>query len=154
MQIRTAAKQDALLLSRLNVHVQRLHAEAYPNIFRYPEQDDFALSFFEMVLSDPAIHIYIAEDPQPVGYVICRVAHGTGNAFMFARSYLYIDQISVEPDYHGKGIGKALMERADQLAEEHALPMVSLNSWSFNQDAHAFFHSQGYEIYNVRMWKK
>ena len=154
MQIRTAAKQDALLLSRLNVHVQRLHAEAYPDVFRYPEEDDFALSFFEMVLDNPAFHIYIAEDPQPAGYIICKVVHGTGNPFMFARSYLHIDQISVEPDQQGKGIGEALINRADQLAQEEGLPTIDLNSWSFNQDAHAFFHSQGYEIYNVRMWKR
>ena len=154
MQIRTAAKQDAPLLSRLNVYVQQLHAEAYPDLFKPPEQDDFALSFFEMVLDDPAFHIFLAEDPQPVGYVICRVVHSAGNPFMFARSYLYIDQLSVEPDYQGKGIGRALMDRADQLAEEQALPLVSLDTWSFNQGAYTFFHAMGYEIYNVRMWKK
>ena len=154
MKIRPAVKQDARLLSRLNVHVQRLHAEAYPDLFKPPEQDDFALSFFEMVLDDPATYIYIAEDGQPVGYIICRIVHGTGNPFMFARSYLYIDQISVEPDHQGNRIGKALMDRADLMAQEEELSVIHLNSWSFNQDAHAFFHSQGYEIYNVRMWKK
>ena len=154
MQVRSAVKQDARLLSRLNVHVQQLHAEAYPDLFRPPEQDDFALSFFEMVLDDPAIYIFIAEDPQPVGYLMCQVVNTTGNPFMFARSFLQIEHISVEPDHQGKGIGKALMDRANQLAEELALSRISLGSWSFNQQAHAFFHTQGYEIYNVRMWKK
>jgi len=154
MQIRTAAKQDAPVLSRLNVYVQQLHAEAYPDLFKPPEQDDFALSFFEMVLDDPAFHIFLAEDPQPVGYVICRVGHSPDNPLMFARSYLYIDQISVEPDHQGKGIGRALMDRANQLAKDEGLPAIYLNSWSFNEAAHTFFHAMGYEIYNVRMWKK
>jgi len=154
MQIRTAAKQDARLLSRLCVHVQRLHAEAYPDLFKPPEQDDFALSFFEMVLDDPAIYIYIAEDPQPVGYLMCQVVNTTGNPFMFARSFLQIGHISVEPDHQGKGAGKMVMERADQLAAEHAFSMVSLTSWSFNQDAHAFFQARGYKTFNLQMWKK
>jgi len=153
MRIRPAARLDALLLSRLNVHVQRLHAEAYPDLFVFPDQDDFALVFYEMILDDPAVYIFIAESPQPVGYIICRVVHGEGNPFMFARSYLYVDQITVEPGEQGKGIGKALMEHADRLAQEEGLPMIQLNSWAFNQDAHHFFFAQGYEIYNVRMWK-
>jgi ribosomal protein S18 acetylase RimI-like enzyme len=154
MKIRQAGKEDARLLSKLNVYVQRLHAEAYPDLFKLPEQDDFAVSFFEMFLDNPAVTIFIAEDPHPVGYVVCRVVKSEENPFMVARSFLYIDQISVEPEYHGKGIGKALMARAAQLAERESLPKIALDSWDFNQDAHAFFHSQGYEIYNVKMWKR
>lgn len=154
VKIRQAKLEDALLLSRLNRSVQRLHAEAYPELFKYPEQDDFALSFFEMFLDDPEITIYLAEDPHPVGYIVCRVVRRDETPFMFAQSYLYIDQIGVEPEFQGKGIGLALMSRAAQLAERKNLSKISLDSWAFNQKAHTFFKSQGYEISNVKMWKR
>ena len=154
MKIRLAAKEDARLLSRLNVYVQSLHAKAYPDLFKKPDQDDFALSFFEMFLDNPDVHIFIAENPQPAGYLVAREVHTEENPFMVARSYLYIDQISVEPEHQGAGIGRALMARAAQLAEEEGFSMISLDSWAFNQGAHTFFKTQGYEIYNVRMWKR
>ena len=154
MNIRQAKKEDARLLSRLSMSVQRLHAEAFPDVFKFPEQDDYALSAFEKFLADPEVYIYIAEDPQPAGYIICQVLHRTENPFTVARSHLYIDQISVEPDFQGRGIGKALVANAAQLAEQKGLSNITLNSWAFNQKAHTFFQSQGYEIYNVRMWKR
>jgi len=154
MNIRQAKKEDAHLLSRLNGSVQRLHAEAYPERFKYPERDDFALLFFEIFLNDPAITIYLAEDPHPVGYIVCRVVHRDETPFMFAQSYLYIDQIGVAPEFQGRGIGAALMSRAAQLAERGDLTTISLDSWAFNRKAHVFFQSQGFEIYNVRMWKR
>lgn len=154
MVIRLAEKTDVRLLSRLNVHVQRLHAEAYPDIFKSPEEDGFAISFFEMFLENPNGYVFIAEEPEPVGYLVCRVVHSEENPFKVAHSFLYIDQISVEPEYQRSGIGRALLARAAQLAEEHELVSISLDSWAFNQEAHAFFHSQGYEISNVRMWKR
>ena len=154
MKIRQAEIEDARLLSRLCVHVQQLHAEAYPSLFKLPVSDDFALAFFEMILDDPNAYAFIVEDPQPAGYLVCRVMHSEGNPFMNARSFLYIDQISVEPEFQGKGFGKSLLARAAQLAEEENLSSISLDSWAFNQEAHAFFQSQDYEIFNVRMWKR
>ncbi len=154
MNIRKAQEEDAPLLSRLNMHVQLLHADAYPDLFKTPDRVDFALPFFEMFLKDPDVHIYIADDPQPAGYLVCRVVNTQDNPFMFARSYLYIDQISVEPEYQGKGIGKALMKQASRLAEEIELSTIALDSWDFNVEAHAFFQSQGYELFNIRMWKR
>ena len=154
MNIRQAQKEDTHLLSHLNASVQKLHAEEYPELFKYPERDDFALSFFEMFLDDPEITIYLAEDPHPVGYIVCRVVHRDETPFMFAQSYLYIDQIGVEPEFQGREIGVALMSRAAQLADQENLTKISLDSWAFNRKAHAFFQSQGFEIYNVRMWKR
>lgn len=153
MKIRQAKFEDVETLSRLNVHVQRLHAKAYPNLFKMPEQNDFAVPFFESLFEDVNMRIYIAADPIPAGYLVLRIVRREENPFMHPWKFAYIDQISVQPEYQGKGVGKLLMARAAQLAGEENLDFVVLDSWGFNTDAHGFFESVGYDFYNYRMWK-
>ncbi|MBN2044939.1 MAG: GNAT family N-acetyltransferase [Anaerolineales bacterium] len=154
MKIRQAVQEDVEALSRLNAHVQRLHAEAHPDQFKMPEKDDFAVAFFRSMMENPEIFIYIAEEEQPLGYIILRVVHREETPFMVAWDMLYIDQIGVQPEFQGKGVGKALMAQAERQAAQEGLDMVALDSWGFNTQAHDFFHSQGYQEYNLRMWKK
>jgi len=154
MQIRKAVIGDAEVLSKLNVHVQRMHADAYPAMSKQPAGDDFAVPFFNALLTDPEIVIYLAEDQGPLGYIVLRKVRRDENPFMHARKYVYIDQIGVQPEHHRKGVGKALMALSEQLAQEEGLDFVGLDSWDFNAEAHAFFYSQGYQVYNLRMWKR
>ena len=154
MQIRKAQPGDAVLLSRLNVHVQRMHAEAHPDLFKLPEDDAFAVPFFNALLGDPDILIYLAETELPLGYVVLRIMRREENPFMHAWQYVYIDQICVQPEFQGTGVGKALMVRSEQTAQELDLGFVGLDSWDFNTKAHEFFYSQGYQVYNLRMWKR
>lgn len=154
MQVRKASMEDAALLSRLNMYVQHLHADAHPELFK-PPVEDFAAPFFEMFLEDPAVHIFIAEDTEgtPAGYVVCQVVHREETPFTFAWHYVHIDQISVEPEQQRKGVGAALMAQVDALAQEEGVTQITLNSWIFNTHAHRFFERHGYEVFNIRMWK-
>lgn len=153
-KIRKATLEDAALLSALNVDVQRLHADALPHIFKQPGSDDFALQFMRQLLADESNNIFfIAEqDGEAVGYVFVRLIEKPDNPFMFAWKRLLIDQISVRPAYQGHGIGKLLIHAVRTLAQEQGIDVIALESWQFNQAAQAFFHSQGFVNFNVRMW--
>ncbi len=77
-----------------------------------PNSDDFAVSFFEDMLADPAVHIFIAEeDGKAAGCIVCKLIDRPENPFTFAARTLLIDQISVRPEAQGKGAGRALMEQ-------------------------------------------
>ncbi len=154
MNIRLAAPSDSSLLSNLTVDVQSLHAEHYPNVFKMPESDDFARSFFEEMLADLSVSIFIAEDDEkPVGCILCRLIERPENPFTFAARTLLIDQISVHPSAGGKGVGAALMQQAESLAKELNVQRIQLDSWGFNLNAHGFFEHLGFEKFNFRFWK-
>ncbi len=154
MSIRLASPADSSILSRLNLDVQRLHAEHYPNIFKMPESDDFAVSFFNEMLADPAVTIFIAEDDEePVGYILCKLIERPENPFTFAARTLLIDQISVRPTARGKGVGAALMQQAESLARQLGVQRIHLDSWDFNLNAHEFFEHMGFQKFNFRFWK-
>lgn len=154
MNIRRAVPADRSLLSSLCMDVQRLHAGHHPDIFKMPQNDDFAGAFFDEMLVDPLVTVFIAEEGgRALGYILCKLIERPENPFTFAMRYLLIDQISVRPEAQGKGVGAALMEQAAAQASEWNVFRVQLDSWRFNTGAHAFFEKMGFEKFNHRFWR-
>jgi len=154
MNIRRAVSTDSSLLSALCTDVQSLHAEHHPDLFKMPDGEDFALSFFDQMLSDSMIFIYIAEEAGgAAGYILCKIVERPENPFTFSSRYLHVDQISVRPGSRGRGIGTALIEQAETLARELSMDKVQLDSWDFNIKAHSFFERMGYQKFNFRFWR-
>ncbi len=56
---------------------------------------------------------------QVVGYVVLEVVDGNA----------HVEQISVDPAVQGRGIGRALLERADEYARSHGLGAVTLTTF-------------------------
>jgi len=154
MKIRKATATDSLALSRLTRDVQTLHAQHYPTVFRMPDSDEFALSFFEEMLVDQAVTIFIAEENgEAAGCMLCKLVERPENPFAYASRLLLIDQISVRPVAQRQGVGRALMQQTDRLASELDVQRIVLDSWAFNVNAHKFFESQGFSKFNFRFWK-
>ena len=154
MNIRQANSSDSLLLSSSCVDVQRLHAEKYPDIFKMPQSDDFAVSFFEEMLANPMSGIFIAEENgDAIGYIFCQVIDRPETPFAHARRFLHIDQISVRQSAQGQGVGTVLIEQALSLGKELKVPKIQLDSWGFNTGAHAFFEKMWFEKFNHRFWR-
>jgi ribosomal protein S18 acetylase RimI-like enzyme len=153
MEIRRATRQDAHVLSALNVHVQQIHAEALPHLFRQPATEAFSVSFMAERLADPDCCFFIAHvDGMDVGYISARVVHQPETVFMQPRTYLYIDHISVKPDYQRQGCGQRLVQEVRALARREGIDTIVLDVWSFNEQARAFFATQGFVTFNERMW--
>jgi GNAT superfamily N-acetyltransferase len=153
MNIRLATPEDSRLLSNLCVDVQRLHAEYHPDLFKLPQTNDFAVTFFDQMLVDPAVTIFIAEEKdQALGYVLCKLVERPETIFTFATSFLLVDQISVRPQARGLGVGSALLVKAEELARKLNLSKIQLDSWDFNTSAHSVFERNGYQKFNHRFW--
>jgi ribosomal protein S18 acetylase RimI-like enzyme len=153
MNIRIATPKDSLILSTLCRDVQSLHAEHHPQVFKMPQSDDFAVDFFDEMLSAPEVTIYIAEEESlPIGYVVCRLFERPENVFTDANRFLFIDQISVRPEAQRRGVGTALLKQAEIRATELGLSKLQLDSWDFNLDAHACFEKFGFQKFNHRFW--
>ena len=154
MNIRQATPADSSLLSSLCMDVQRLHAEHHPHIFKMPQSADFAASFFDKMLADPAATIYIAdEDAQALGYILCKMIEREEDPFTYPNRFLHIDQISVRPDAQGRGAGTALIDEVEKLARELGVSKIQLDAWNFNTKAHTFFEALGFEKFNYRFWR-
>ena len=153
MIIRRAVIADAKTLSRLNLDVQRLHARALPHLFKFPQNEDFALQFIQDQLNDLNNYFFICQqDGEDIGYIFARLIERTDNPFMYSWKYLYIDQLSVKVAHRGVGCGRKLVETVYELAKQEGIDTIALETWSFNQDAQAFFRQVGFEPALIRMW--
>ena len=154
MNIRPAVSSDGFLLSSLCMDVQSLHAKHHPDFFKMPQSDDFAVSFFDEMLADPAISIFIAEENrQALGYALCKLIERPEGAFTYTNRFIQIEHISVRPDAQRHGAGAALLNRVKERARAVGVIKIQLNSWAFNTNAHAFFESFGFEKIEYRFWR-
>ncbi|HYF81556.1 MAG TPA: GNAT family N-acetyltransferase [Clostridia bacterium] len=88
-----------------------------------------------------------------VGYVWAVVNCAPENPFKFERRVMYINQIAVTPTHRSLGAGRMLIKRIEEYARELKLHRIELDSWMFNQDAHAFFEKMGFAKYRADFWK-
>ena len=60
---------------------------------------------------------------------------------------LYIEVLYLEPNYRGKGLGSALLEKVEQEARSIGVTLVHLNTFDFQ--AKDFYLKHGYEIFGT-----
>ncbi len=155
MQIRLATQEDAEIISALNMDVQKIHAEALPHLFKPPTQDAFPPTQIREWLETPGHYIYLGYlEGQAIGYIYAEVRQQPETSWRYALESIYIHHICLKAEYQTKGHGAELMEAVKVLAQEKGIKTLALDVWSFNIKAKAFFHKQGFVIYNERMWQE
>jgi GNAT superfamily N-acetyltransferase len=141
--IRDAADGDIEVLVALNDIVQRLHVAALPAYFKQPEPGSVQ-ELFRSKLQRPDVRVWIASaDGILAGYLVA-------NPLCFARTICEIDEIAVAPTHRRTGLARALVDRVRDVARARGVRDVELNSWSFNDDAHAAFVALGFRPKSVR----
>lgn len=152
MKIRQATIDDAKSLAKLNVHVHGIHADALPDVFKPPVVDDEMVSLYVEWMSQDNATIFIAEDGgQPIGLIYALIHHRPDNPFTYARHYMLVDQMSVNPEYYGTGVADMLMQAVKDLAEQHQVQRIILDVWDFNGRAKRFYEKQGFTTSRRRM---
>ncbi|GLX70290.1 GNAT family N-acetyltransferase [Paenibacillus glycanilyticus] len=62
--------------------------------------------------------------------------------------FLLVENVVVSPNYRGQGIGKLLMQRLEQFAEERGCSYIIFVSSGYREKAHQFYRSLGYSSDN------
>ena len=75
-----------------------------------------------------------------LGYVEAEVYES-----LYSDAGLNILGLAVFPSAQGRGIGRQLMERVEELAKSRHFAFIRLNSASHRKDAHVFYEHIGYE---------
>ena len=64
-----------------------------------------------------------------------------------------LNQYVAEP-YRGQGLGRRLMEAAEEWARQQGLPRISLSAGARNRLGQKLYESLGYEVETLRMGKR
>jgi len=145
--IRTARQADIPRLVDLMQHVQKLHAEAHPGVFRAILDREPAAAFFAATLAKPENIVLLAEEGSATaGYLWCEERTTADTFYRPAAHTGYIHHVSVDPAHHRSGTGRALVAEALALLRGRGASSVGVDYWSFNDRARAFFHATGFSV--------
>lgn len=151
MKIRRAENKDKERLGELLSQVLEVHHNARPDLFKSgaKKYSDVEL---DAILADDTRPIFVAEsDGEVLGYAFCIfVQHKDDNILTDVKT-LYIDDLCVDENIRGKGIGKALYNFVVEYAKKCGCYNVTLNVWADNKHALAFYESIGLHKQKIGM---
>lgn len=144
MNIRYAQEKDIPRLGELLVQVCQVHHQGRPDLFRAGgrKYDDEAL---RQLLQDGNRPILVAADEadRVLGYAFCVYQLHQGDGAFQDMKTLYLDDLCVDEACRGQHVGHALYEAVLELARSSGCYNVTLNVWSCNTSAMAFYERCG-----------
>ena len=151
MEIRFAAPQDVPGILSLLRQVGQVHHEGRPDIFRAGAQKYGASQVLGM-LDRSATPIFVAvEDGKVLGYGFCQMKTYQNDPVIADHPELYIDDLCVDESTRGTGVGKAIYQEIVRYAKMRRCSSITLNVWSCNQSAMAFYEKLGLKPQKVGM---
>jgi ribosomal protein S18 acetylase RimI-like enzyme len=153
MRVRPAGPDDVPALARLHAEVQALHRAALPQHYLDPSLAELE-GWMRRLLADPAVVLLLAEEQaEALGFAVVRREASPGHVFSPPRLRALVDGLGVAASARRRGVGRALMATAEELARTWGAAAVVLDVQGFNTQAEAFYRALGYEVAKRRMSK-
>ena len=150
MIIRRAEAGDIAQISALLYQVHGVHANARPDIF-VPGRKKYSNAELADIISNDNKPVFVAdENGKILGYAFC-VFKTPSIPSMQPVKTLYIDDLCVDENCRGGGIGKKLFEFVKDFAKQSGCYNLTLNVWECNPCAKAFYESCGLSVMKTEM---
>ena len=151
--VRRAEARDISAILNLLVQVDMVHHNGRPDLFKGPATK-YSAEELERILTDEETPVFVCtdENDRVLGHGFCVLQH-SGGQLMVEHTTLYIDDICVDETARGQGVGRVLYEHILDFARSEGCYNVTLNVWSCNPGAMAFYEKLGLTPYKVGMEK-
>lgn len=152
MEIRRATTTDIPGLNRLLEQVLMVHHNGRPDLFK-PGGKKYTVQELTELLADDSRPIFAAVDESGymLGYAFCVFQQHLNNNILTDIRTLYIDDLCVDENCRGQHIGKALYDHVLTFARASGCYNVTLNVWSCNPNAVAFYEKMGLKPQKIGM---
>ena len=147
MMVRRAKDEDLPGVTSLLRQVLEVHAAGRPDLFRAGTRkytDEELLAIFAD--DEHPVFVAVEEDAasgEVLGHAFCEVQDFRSSNNMQPILSLYVDDICVDERARGRHVGTALYRRVVEHARELGCHNLTLNVWSCNPGARAFYDAMG-----------
>jgi len=153
--IRPLEPADVDAVAAVMAETQALHATELPDIFHDAPGDLITADEAAAAAADPDQLWRVAIlDDVVVGYLHAEVQRTPASRYKRPAARLHVHQMGVAAAHRGEGVGHALLVHARAEAQSRALPEVSLEVYTFNSAARAFYEREGFvALRELRVWR-
>ena len=149
---RKLQKNDFDKFNQLFEQVDKLHREAHPEYFRKTEKQFRTQAYFEKLLNDSTVFLLGAFDANClVGLAHAAVKQHPITEIHVSGDYVLLDNLVVDENIRGNGIGKALYNGVCTWAKEQSIQEIQLKVYSFNEQAIRFYKKRGFNGFAISM---
>lgn len=142
MNIRNAQIDDVNMVSELMLQVAKIHSSARRDIFKEKNIEEIKNEVNNRMNNKE--NILIAEENNSIfGVIIYKIKEVREHINLKDRTVLWIDELVVDENIRGKGIGRSLFLEVNKIAKENNCNAVELNCWKFNRQAIKFYEKCG-----------
>ena len=151
--IRLAKEKDIEQINNLLYQVHKVHSDARPDLFKaggkkYTDEE------LKEIIKDEKKPIFVYEaDGKIEGYAFCILIDNINENSLCDYKSLYIDDLCVDENCRGKGIGKILFDYVLEYAKKIGCYNLTLNVWEGNDNAMRFYKNIGLKIQKIGMEK-
>ena len=151
--IRLANEKDIEQINNLLYQVHKVHSDARPDLFKsggkkYTDEE------LKEIIKDEEKPIFVYEaDGKIEGYAFCILIDNTNKNSLCDYKSLYIDDLCVDENCRGRGIGKILYDYVLEYAKKIGCYNLTLNVWEGNDSAMRFYKNIGLKIQKIGMEK-
>lgn len=144
MEIRRAVIGDIEGIDRLLSEVLEVHHQGRPDLFKTGARK-YTDEQLKTLLSDSERPIFVAVDDANVvlGYAFCAFQRHPNDNILTDITTLYIDDLCVDSTVRGMHVGGSLYHYVLDFAKQSGCYNVTLNVWSCNPGAVAFYEHMG-----------
>jgi ribosomal protein S18 acetylase RimI-like enzyme len=155
VHIREAAASDFDGLCTLFDEVDSLHQVNLPHLFQKPPGPVRDRGYVRGLIADEGVGLLVAQVDGELAGLVCVMIREPPDVPLFVpRRYAVVDNLVVTTPLRRRGIGRALMDRAQQWAAEQGADSVELTVWAFNEEALAFYRGLGFDTASRTMAKR
>ncbi|MCM1991888.1 GNAT family N-acetyltransferase [Oceanirhabdus seepicola] len=151
--IREGNKNDIKEMDALMYEGDEHHRVNLPHKFR--KSHESREEFINSKLDDEESNIFVCEyKGNIVGLIIARVMKTPDISIFKPRQFGWIENLIVQDSSRGLGIGKKLMDEAENWLKSRGIEEIELNVYDFNKAAIALYEKLGYIDLSKKMIKK
>ncbi|HUM26376.1 MAG TPA: GNAT family N-acetyltransferase [Anaerolineales bacterium] len=155
IHIRKATANDYDDLCELFDEVDALHRVNLPHVFQKSTGPAREKDYYLGLIADENIGLFVAEMKEKLaGFVHVLVRDTPVFSIVIPRRYAIVDGIAVKSEFQKHGIGKMLMDKAQEWAETKDAEFMELNVYEFNRNAISFYEGLGYQSSSRKMRKE
>jgi len=149
--VRHASSKDIDKILDLLNQVNLIHATARPDIFKVVTK--YTKEELEEKINKEPIFVYTNLNDEVVGYIFGVIQDTKTNHLIYHKTF-FIDDFCVDNSQRGMGVGTKLYDYVKGYAKSIGCDRVTLNVWSFNENAYKFYLKCGLKPLETVMEEK